>query len=346
METKINPGIKDLSITANLRVEPDKDIKLDCFQTKSISTFDPKDYLFMWNVHPMLSSKELDLLAERVKSPKLPDMIFGYNRFFLVFPSKHNLIFEVSPIEMVDQSAYAVRDLIHVDTESKDTEKSQKQDEIVNCVYHLPEEVKIQFYEKWKNLKIPEKTELQTFTPTSDWSYSAAYMGTFSTFTEHSIFKQHVKGNYDVLRFYENAEFGKPNLKRTLTDESIPFERLTQENPVIKYWEIPLFDDELNDNGLSTGNFRVRVMKDCIFGLLRHYLRVDNVIVRIMDTRIFHDLNTNYILRDFQVRESTYDELKSKGFVINSEWSLSHIQSDMVYQYLDEKKHIKDKIEF
>ena len=60
-----------------------------------------------------------------------------------------------------------------------------------------------------------------------------------------------------------------------------------------------MVDDELNDNGLSMTNFRIRVMKDCMFGLLRSYLRVDNVIVRIIDTRIFHDFSSSEILRDF-----------------------------------------------
>jgi hypothetical protein len=42
-------------------------------------------------------------------------------------------------------------------------------------------------------------------------------------------------------------------------------------------------------------------MKDCWFGLLRSYLRVDDVIVRIYDTRFFCDYSTNYILREFTV---------------------------------------------
>ena len=94
------------------------------------------------------------------------------------------------------------------------------------------------------------------------------------------------------------------------------------------------------------GNFRFRIIKDCFFGLLRHYLRIDNVVVRILDTRIFHSFGDNYVLRDFQVREATYDELKNKGFIINSDWSLSDSQSDMVYPYLNEKLHVKDMIEF
>jgi type 2A phosphatase activator TIP41 len=87
-------------------------------------------------------------------------------------------------------------------------------------------------------------------------------------------------------------------------------------------------------------------MKDCFFGLLRSYLRVDNVIVRIIDTRIFHSFGDNYLLRDFQVKESTFENLNSKGFKFSSEWSLSQGQSDMVSRYLDVVYAKKDKIYF
>jgi type 2A phosphatase activator TIP41 len=75
-------------------------------------------------------------------------------------------------------------------------------------------------------------------------------------------------------------------------------------------------------------------MKDCFFGLLRCYLRVDNVMVRIMDTRIFHSFGDNYIFREFNVKEDTYESLQSKGFKFTSEWSLSHSQSDLINRYL------------
>lgn len=114
----------------------------------------------------------------------------------------------------------------------------------------------------------------------------------------------------------------------------------------MKFFEILLYDDELNDNGAATGSIRFRVMNDCFFGLIRFYLRVDNVAVRIMDTRFFHSFDMNYILREFQVRESSYSELTNKGFKINSEWSLSNAQADMVYNSLDMIFCTRDKISF
>jgi len=87
-------------------------------------------------------------------------------------------------------------------------------------------------------------------------------------------------------------------------------------------------------------------MGNCFLGLLRNYLRVDNVICRIIDTRIFHSFGENYILRDFQVKENTYDQIKAKGFVFTSDFSLSHVQSDSISKYLDVVFSCKDKILF
>ena len=85
-------------------------------------------------------------------------------------------------------------------------------------------------------------------------------------------------------------------------------------------------------------------MDNCFFGLLRSYLRVDNVSVRICDTRIFHIFGNNFIFREFQVKENTYEELKTKGFKFSSDWSLAHNQSDSVSQYLDMVFTAKDTV--
>jgi len=107
-----------------------------------------------------------------------------------------------------------------------------------------------------------------------------------------------------------------------------------------------LFEDELDDNGHVSSTTRFRTMKDCFYALLRSYLRVDGVIVRLFDTRIFHDFTTNYILREFQYKEATYEELQFKGFKIGSEWTMSPTQADEVFKDLALKYKYKDKVIF
>lgn len=57
---------------------------------------------------------------------------------------------------------------------------------------------------------------------------------------------------------------------------------------------------------MVTLDFRFRVMNDCFFGLLRNYLRVDEVAVRIFDTRFYHDFKKDYVLREFTVKEEDF----------------------------------------
>jgi len=55
-------------------------------------------------------------------------------------------------------------------------------------------------------------------------------------------------------------------------------------------------------------------MKDCFFLLMRSYIRIDLELVRVLDTRMYHEFGSDVILRDFTLKESTYKELKKSGF--------------------------------
>jgi type 2A phosphatase activator TIP41 len=61
-------------------------------------------------------------------------------------------------------------------------------------------------------------------------------------------------------------------------------------------------------------NVRYRVMEDCFFVLLRSYVRIDSVIVRILDTRLYHEFGSSKLLRDFSQLECTFEELAEKGY--------------------------------
>lgn len=51
-------------------------------------------------------------------------------------------------------------------------------------------------------------------------------------------------------------------------------------------------------------------MPSSFFILLRYFLRVDNVMVRINDTRYFHDFQSDYVLREFTNKECGIKEIK------------------------------------
>lgn len=51
-------------------------------------------------------------------------------------------------------------------------------------------------------------------------------------------------------------------------------------------------------------------MPSGFFVLLRYYLRVDDVLIRINDTRLYYEKENGYILREFTSKESKAKDLK------------------------------------
>ncbi|KAL0950233.1 hypothetical protein HGRIS_010219 [Hohenbuehelia grisea] len=95
---------------------------------------------------------------------------------------------------------------------------------------------------------------------------------------------------------------------------SIPVAELMRPDPILFYAEIPLFEDELHDNGSSNLLVRIRVMPTCIFILSRFTLRVDNVLFRAHDTRMYHSFSSTppFFIREVSGWEAPYENVKRK----------------------------------
>ncbi|KAF8556172.1 type 2A phosphatase activator TIP41 [Imleria badia] len=95
---------------------------------------------------------------------------------------------------------------------------------------------------------------------------------------------------------------------------AIPLSELTKPDPILFYAEVPLFEDELHDNGSSQLLVRIRVMPTCIFILARFTLRMENVLCRIHDARIFHSFTWSapipIVVRQLSGWEAPYDRVK------------------------------------
>ncbi|VVC91619.1 TIP41-like protein [Leptidea sinapis] len=113
-----------------------------------------------------------------------------------------------------------------------------------------------------------------------DWTFSTNYKGTLSNFVSIEA-----------------------------TDETINFELLKQKDQILFYHDLTLFEDELHDHGISKLSVKIRVMPKFWFVLLRYFLRVDDVLVRCHETRMFHLVNTNYVLREFTAKEAKAEDL-------------------------------------
>lgn len=187
----------------------------------------------------------------------------------------------------------------------------------------------------WKKRDKSKIKDYKEYEPTSDWTYSTAYKGT-TRYLSNSAKKL---ADETSLEIDHNKDGQVDHVSLVVTPEAaIPFEMLSPQNPIKHFGQIYLFETDLEDCGYAMSSVRFRVMADCFYILVRFYLRVDGVRVRIMDTRIFHEFGQDYIHREFQYCESTYDELRAIQFDLSSEWLLSPQQSDLVFPKL--KKHL------
>jgi type 2A phosphatase activator TIP41 len=62
---------------------------------------------------------------------------------------------------------------------------------------------------------------------------------------------------------------------------------LSRDEPILFFADVPLYESELDDNGVSALGVKVRVMPRCWLVLLRFWLRVDGALMRLRETRLF-----------------------------------------------------------
>ena len=87
-------------------------------------------------------------------------------------------------------------------------------------------------------------------------------------------------------------------------------DKLRRPDPILFFDEVDLYEDELGDNGMSLLSIKVRVMPARLLLLSRFFLRLDDVIFRIRDTRVYVEFETGQVIRDYTAMEGPYAKLK------------------------------------
>jgi type 2A phosphatase activator TIP41 len=115
-----------------------------------------------------------------------------------------------------------------------------------------------------------------------DWSYTTDYSGTV----------------------YSSGRPFEP------TTKPIPLELLKRPDPILFFDEVILYEDELADNGIAMLSCKIRVMPARLLLLSRFFMRLDNVLFRIRDTRVYVDFENLEAIREFQSKESDYETVR------------------------------------
>ncbi|KAK9237559.1 TIP41-like family-domain-containing protein [Lipomyces kononenkoae] len=144
--------------------------------------------------------------------------------------------------------------------------------------------VKVSYSDAWLKDKAKSTDGVHEVVKPFDWTYTTDYRGTISP--EDTVFEK--------------------------TEDEIPLQKLRRPDPILFFEDVVLFEDELGDNGISMLSVKIRVMPDRLLLLCRFFLRVDDVVFRIRDCRIFVEFGENEVLREYVVKQDSYENVKRK----------------------------------
>ncbi|KAF5392963.1 hypothetical protein D9757_001252 [Collybiopsis confluens] len=185
--------------------------------------------------------------------------------------------------------------------------------------------VKVNYAEEWlKNRTGPSpRLPMPKTVPTTpyDWTYTTSYQGHSPSDAPQSLTSSMASMS---LTPDSSLRSNRPHWYPSSTSPSpsqttIPLAELTRPDPILFYAEVPLFEDELHDNGSSAVVVRIRVMPTCIFILSRFTLRVDGVLFRTFDTRLYSSLEyegqgeqSPMVIRETSGWEAPYESVRAR----------------------------------
>lgn len=90
----------------------------------------------------------------------------------------------------------------------------------------------------------------------------------------------------------------------------IPLELLRLPDPIVFFDEVILYEDEMADNGITMYSCKIRVMPSRLLLLCRFFMRLDNVLIRMRDTRVFVEFATGEVIREYVAKEESYEAVR------------------------------------
>lgn len=96
------------------------------------------------------------------------------------------------------------------------------------------------------------------------------------------------------------------------TTTPLPLQLLSAPDPILFFDEVHHYEDELADNGIALLSTKIRVMPARLLLLNRFFLRLDGVIVRVYDTRVYIEFKEEKVVREVCEREETYESVVGK----------------------------------
>ncbi|KAL5395996.1 hypothetical protein PMIN06_000736 [Paraphaeosphaeria minitans] len=141
--------------------------------------------------------------------------------------------------------------------------------------------LKVSYSKEWQQNRQKQFEDIKEVVKPFDWSYSTDYKGSTPD---------------------------TPALQPT--DNPIPLALLKRPDPIHFFEDVMLYEDELADNGIAMYSCKIRVMPARLLLLGRFFMRLDHVLFRIRDTRVFVEFATGEIIREYTAREEEYETVR------------------------------------
>lgn len=160
-----------------------------------------------------------------------------------------------------------------------------------------------------------------------DWSYTTAYRGTVSTpgaGKKYKITSSTERSNENDVGHNAAAQSQPATTEEETSASSsgpqpsfsaagapeIPLALLKRRDPILFFDDVVLYESELDDNGISMYSVKLRVHAQRMLLLARLFMRLDNVLVRVRDTRIYVDFDDEVVVREYTEREAEFGHVK------------------------------------
>jgi len=137
---------------------------------------------------------------------------------------------------------------------------------------------------EWQSTRQEKHQGITEVVKPFDWSYTTDYKGTLSS------------GSHAFIP----------------TSSPIPLELLRRPDPILFFDEVMLYEDEMADNGVTMLSCKVRVMPARLLLLCRFFMRLDNVLFRLRDTRLYIDFPACQVIREYVAKEESYEVIRLK----------------------------------
>lgn len=143
--------------------------------------------------------------------------------------------------------------------------------------------LKVAYSKEWQQSR-EDTHDIKEVVKPFDWSYTTDYKGELAP---------------DGPQFKESTE-------------PIPLELLKRPDPILFFDDVVLYEDELADNGITMLSCKIRVMPARLLLLCRFFLRLDNVLLRVRDTRVYIDFEKKEVTREYVAKEDAYDKIRDE----------------------------------